>query len=212
VTSSRLAGSVPKVVSGPKSGRTFSEYAKNVGADLGMAPDEDQCEILDDIYRVKDDDPTIPACFEVAIVAPRQNIKTSTLEIAALTDLFVFREPLSIWTAHLYQTSAKTFEHMRRLIEGAPAYRDLCRWPPRTANGDQSIELLTGEAIEFYARSKRAARGFAGVAKITLDEALFLNPEDLGAILPDHCCGPRCSDSLRLVGWDGRLGGVARHP
>lgn len=190
VTSWRLAGAVPRVVTGPTEGRTFSDFAKKVGADLGMPPDEDQCEILDAIYRVEGDDPSVPACFEVAIIAPRQNIKTSTFEIAALTDLFVFRERLQIWTAHLYSTSSKTFEHMRDLIEPVDEYRELCKWPPRVANGDQSIDLLTGESIEFYARSKKAARGFPGVAKIVLDEALFLNPGDLGALLPTTAVVP----------------------
>lgn len=181
-------GGVPRVVSVPSDGVSYSSYAKQVGSDLGMPLDADQCEILDAIYQVRPDGQ--PACFEVAIVAPRQNIKTSTLEIAALTDLFVFREPLHIWTAHLFDTSQKTFKHMQSLIGSNPEYQDLCRWPPRKANGDEAIELLTGESIEFYARSKRAARGFAGVGKITLDEALFLDPDDLGAILPTTAVVP----------------------
>lgn len=173
----------PAYRSVPARGGTNGDLAIQVGRDLGLPPDDDQQDILNAIFATAPDDPTVPASYEVAVVAPRQNIKTSTLEIAALTDLFVFREPLHVWTAHLFDTSQKTFKHMSSLIENAPDYRDLCRWPPRTANGDESIELLTGESIEFYARSKRGGRGITA-RKITLDEALFLDDGDMGALMP----------------------------
>src|SRR5690349_3021384 len=131
-----------------------------------MPPDDDQRDILDAIFAEKADG--TPAAFEVAAVAPRQNLKTSTLELAALTDLFVFREPLHIWTAHLFDTAQKTFAHMERLIRSHPDYRDRVKFDH--GNDDQAITLLpTGERIEFRARSKGAGRGVTG-AKITFDE------------------------------------------
>jgi hypothetical protein len=160
---------------------TFGDLAASVGEDLGMPPDTEQRGILSAIFA--EDVPGVPAFFSVAVIAPRQNLKTSTLEIAALTDLFVFRVPLHVWTAHLEATAQKTFEHMVGLIASNEAYREQCVWPPRKANGQMRIELLTGERIEFRARSTGAGRGFTG-NKVTLDEALFLDSGIMGALLP----------------------------
>jgi hypothetical protein len=164
----------------PEYSRTYGDIAAEVGEQVGLPPDPDQRAILDAIYAVHPDDR--PVCFEVGVLAPRQNIKTSTLEVAALTDLFVFREPLHIWTAHLFKTARKSFDDMVMRIEGNRDFRRRCR-KPRTANGDESIELLTGEKIEFHARSKGGGRGLTG-NKVTLDEALFLVETDMGAVLP----------------------------
>lgn len=188
----------------PPADRTNGDIAAQVGEDLGLPPDEDQRAILDAIYAYRDEDPSKPACFEAAIVAPRQNIKTSTLEIAALTDLFVFREPLHIWTAHLFKTAQQTFKHMVTLVESNPEYRRFCR-KPRTANGDEAIALLTGEEIQFHARSKGGGRGLTA-RKVTLDEALFLQQLDMGALLPTLATIPeaqvRYSGSAGMVGSD----------
>jgi len=156
------------------------KFAVDVGTQLGLVPDEDQRDILEAIYAV--DGSGRPACFEVAIVAPRQNLKTATLEIAALTDLYVFEEPLHIWTAHKYDAAQRTYLHMRRLIEENPDYASRTKF--HDATGDQAIELLPGgQRIEFHARSKGAGRS-AAASKVTLDEALYLQPGDVGSLLP----------------------------
>lgn len=160
---------------------SYGDLAAEVGKQLGMEPDAEQRAILDAIFA--EDVPGAPAFFSVAVIAPRQNLKTSTLEIAALTDLFVFGVPLHVWTAHLFPTAKKTFEHMVGLVAGNEDFRSRCRWPPRTANGDESIELLTGEKIEFRARSGGGGRGFTG-NKVTLDEALYLDSTVMGALMP----------------------------
>lgn len=159
---------------------TFGDLAAEVGEQLGMPMDPEQRMILDAIFA--ENEPGEPACFSVAVVAPRQNLKTATLEIAALTDVFVLGEPLHAWTAHLFDTARSTFEHMCTLIESNDDFRKRCR-KPRTANGNESIELLSGERIEFHARSKGGGRGITG-DKITWDEALFLQPAETGALLP----------------------------
>lgn len=166
----------------PEHDTTLGDLAAKVGEDLGMPPDEDQRRILDAIFAYKLKPEPMPACFSTAVLAPRQNIKTSTLEIAALTDLFVLRDPLHVWTAHLFDTAQKTFLHMLQLIDGNPEYSRLCA-RPRKANGDEAIVLRTGEEIQFHARSKGAGRGFTG-GKLTYDEALFLQPADIGNSLP----------------------------
>lgn len=198
--------------------QTFGDLAAEVGDQLGMTMDAEQRMILDAIFA--ENEPGHPACFSVGIVAPRQNLKTATLEIAALTDLFVLGEPMHAWTAHLFDTARSSFEHMCQLIESNDDFRKRCR-KPRTANGNESIELLSGEKIEFHARSSRAGRGISG-DKITWDEALFLQPGDTGALLPilatrrgaqvryGSSAGFVTSHVLRRVRDRGRAGGAPR--
>jgi hypothetical protein len=197
---------------------TFGDLAADVGDQLGMVMDPEQRMILDAIFA--ENEPGEPACFSVAAVAPRQNLKTATLEIAALTDVFVLGEPLHAWTAHLFDTARATFEHMCQLIESNDDFRKRCR-KPRTANGNESIELLSGERIEFHARSKGGGRGITG-DKITWDEALFLAPAETGALLPilatrkgaqvryGSSAGFVTSDVLRRIRDRGRSGGHPR--
>lgn len=204
----------------PPHEETYGDLAADLAEQVGMVMDTEQRDILDAIYA--EDEPGVPTCFEVGVVAPRQNLKTSTLEIAALTDVFVLGEPLHVWTAHLYPTAQKTFEHMVALVGGCEDLRRRCVWPPRTAHGEQAIELLTGEKIEFRARSTGGGRGFSGVAKITFDEALFLAGLAMGALMPTlatvrgaqvrygSSAGFEFSDALRSIRNRGRKGGDPR--
>jgi hypothetical protein len=197
---------------------TFGDLAAEVGEQLGMVMDGEQRMILDAIFA--ENEPGSPACFSVGIVAPRQNLKTATLEIAALTDIFVLGEPMHAWTAHLFDTARSSFEHMCQLIESNDDFRKRCH-KPHTANGNESIELLTGERIEFHARSKGGGRGISG-DKITWDEALFLQPSETGALLPilatrkgaqvryGSSAGFVNSDVLRRIRDRGRAGGSTR--
>lgn len=195
---------------------TDGDLAAELGVKLGLSPDRNQRDILDGIFA--EDDAGLPACFEVAVVAPRQNLKTAVLQVAAMTYLFVAGEELVIWTAHLFKTTQKAFEGMVKLIGANPDYKAKCRWPPRTANGDEAIELKTGQRIEFHARSKGSGRGFTG-SKIILDEALFLREGDLGSLAPTLATMPAAqvlyassaglseSEALREIRNRGRRGG-----
>lgn len=199
----------------PKYRTTNGDLAATIGEQVGLTPDADQRAILDAMFA--ENEPGIPACFETAVVAPRQNIKTSTLQIAALTDLFLLGVELHIWTAHLFRTSRSSFEGMVGLIESNPDFRRRCR-PHRTANGAEAIELKSGERIEFHARSKGGGRGLTG-KRVTLDEGMFLSAAEMGALLPTMATMPDAqvrhassaglltSDVLRSIRNRGRKGG-----
>jgi hypothetical protein len=146
---------------------------------LGLDPDPEQVWLLETIYAEKS--PGVPVCFEVDVVAPRQNIKSSTFLIAAMFDLFVLRVPLGIWTAHEFKTARKSFEDMKRRIARNPDLASRCTI--RDSHGEERITLHTGESLEFHARSGGSGRGFT-CDRLTLDEGLFLEPADMGAILP----------------------------
>jgi hypothetical protein len=169
----------PLFRSAPPSTHTFGDLAAKVGQAVRLTPDPEQRWLLDAIYAEKA--PHVPAAFEVCVVGPRQNIKSSTLEIAALTDLFVVGIPLSVWTAHQFKTCRKSFEDMRRRIIKNPEYNSRCKF--RDSHGQEAIILDTGETIEFHARSDSSGRGFT-CDRLTLDEALFLRPGDMSALIP----------------------------
>jgi hypothetical protein len=157
------------------------------------------------------------AAFEAAVIVGRQNGKGTILEALALHWLFLEEVELVLWSAHEFKTAAEAFRRMRVLLQGAP---DL--WPLvdriTTANGDEAIELTTGQRLKFVARSKASGRGFTG-DKIILDEAYDLNEDQLAALVPTlatrpdpqivytSSAGMADSHSLRAVRDRGRAGG-----
>jgi hypothetical protein len=195
---------------------THGDVAAEVGADLGLAPDVEQRWLLDAIFAEKDD--AVPVHDEVCIVGPRQTVgKTATLQIAALTDLFVLEVELAVWTAHEAKTARKTFQDMRRRIMANPDYEARARF--ETAIGREAIVLDTGERLEFHARSGSSGRGFT-CQKLTLDEWLFGQPGDVGALAPTlvtipdaqtryaSSAGKAISGALRDLRRRGRAGDV----
>lgn len=214
-----LARSVPLFESVPEFTATNGDLAAEVGRELGYDVDADQRAVLDAMFAY-DPATDYPAFSEVAAIAPRQNLKTATGIIAAVTDLVIFRLP-HLWTSHLYRpTTVDAFTEMWDRISGSdrlrPEFDD-----PISATGKELIRLRTGERIEFLARSKKAARGTAR-PRTTLDEALFLTPAQVQAMFPTgvtkrdrqrrilSSAGLAESDYLRQVRDRGRAGSSRR--
>jgi hypothetical protein len=194
---------------------TYGDLAAKVGADLGLPPDDEQRWILDTIYGERA--PERPSCFEVAVISPRQNIKTSTLGIAALTDLFVFGVEKHVWTAHHGDTLKNTFNDFRTWIKSNPEYDEQVTF----YEGHQDMSIVhteTRNTIEFQSRTGKAGRGFTGVKRVTVDEALYLEPKHVGAIYPTMLTKPEAqvriassagllmSEQLRRIRERGRTG------
>lgn len=179
---------------------TNGDLAAKVGADLGLPPDDEQRWILDTIYG--EVAPERPSCFEFAVISPRQNIKTSTLGIAALADLFVFGVERHLWTAHHGDTLKGTFNDFRAWIKSNPEYDEQVTF----YEGHQDMSIVhkdTGNVIDFQSRTGKAGRGLTGVKRITLDEALYLEPKHVGAVYPTMLTRPgaqvRIGSSAGLV-------------
>lgn len=166
---------------------TYGDLACKVGADLGLPPDDEQRWILETLYAERE--PDIPASFEVAVISPRQNIKTSTLGIGALSDLFVFGVEKHLWTAHHGDTLKGTFGDFKSWIESNRDYADQVTY----YEGHQDMAIVhkeTGGVIDFQSRTGKAGRGLTGVKRITLDEALYLEPKHVGAVYPTMLTRP----------------------
>jgi hypothetical protein len=121
--------------------------------------------------------------------APRQNWKTHVAKAAALADLVLFDEPDSLWSAHLRDTSDRSFRELVELFENYDHLRRLLDGRPKDSDGEQVIRLRRPHAgahqpeLRFMARSERGGRGLSG-RRVTFDEALFLKPSMLSAMIP----------------------------
>ena len=166
---------------------TNGDLAAKVGADLGLVPDDEQRWLLDTIYAEKATDR--PASFEVCVIGPRQNIKTSTLGIAAIADLYVFGVEKHVWSAHLADTAKETFGDFRTWIRRNPEYDERAQF--YEGHQDLSITLRdTGASIDFGSRTGKGKRGVTGVKRVTLDEALYLEAKHTGAVYPTMLTQP----------------------
>lgn len=166
---------------------TNGDLAAKVGADLGLPPDDEQRWLLDTIYAEKA--PDRPAAFEVVVVGPRQNIKTSTLGIAAIADLFVFGVEKHVWSAHLADTAKETFGDFRTWIRRHPEYDELAQF----YEGHQDLSITrrdTGASIDFGSRTGKGKRGVTGVKRVTLDEWLYGEAKHAGAVYPTMLTQP----------------------
>lgn len=122
------------------------------------------------------------AASEFGLLVPRQNGKGSVLEARELAALYLFKERLTVHTAHLMDTSIEAFIRLLELIESTP---DLDREVAQVhrAHGKEGIQLRNGCRIRFRTRTAGGGRGFSGDLVI-LDEAMILAEAALGALFP----------------------------
>jgi hypothetical protein len=120
--------------------------------------------------------------LELAMIACRQNIKTAFFKMCALGWLFITDQNLIVWSAHEFPTATEAHRDLADLIDGCDALR---RRVKRIyyGNGDQSFEMLSGQRMEFKARTRTGGRGLSG-DKVVLDEAFALQPAHMGALFP----------------------------
>ena len=160
----------------------------------GLAPDPEQELALNVLFALSPN-PMISAVFEFGLIAARQNLKTATLQMAALGWLFVTDQRLVVWSSHEMDTTNEAFEDIYNLIDGTPALsrrldQSFGKDPGvKRGNGKEVIKLSasaecpTGQRLKFKARTHGGARGLTG-NKIVLDEAYALKRVHMGSLLP----------------------------
>jgi hypothetical protein len=123
------------------------------------------------------------AASTVADFEARQAGKNDTLNARELGGLFLFDEQLLIHTAHEFPTANEAFLRLVGVLEN---WDDLRRKVARIryANGEQGVELLSGQRLKYRARTGGSGRGFAGVDFIAYDESQNLQPEHVAASAP----------------------------
>jgi hypothetical protein len=129
------------------------------------------------------------AAAEFGCVVARQNGKGSILEARELAGLFLFGEKEIIHSAHLFDTSQKHFERVRRLIEDTPDLRSEVL-QIKAGHGQEGIYLRSGQKLIFKARSNHAGRGFSAPL-VVYDEAMAnLNSSIIEASMPTVSAQP----------------------
>lgn len=129
------------------------------------------------------------AASTVADFEPRQNGKNDTCGARELAGLILFGEQLIIHTAHEFPTANESF---LRLVAVFEAWDDLRRKVARIryANGEQGIELLSGQRLKYRARTGGSGRGFAKADLVVYDEAQHLQAEHVAASGPARLANP----------------------
>lgn len=122
------------------------------------------------------------AAFEVAVNVPRQNGKGAIIEARELWGLFIGGEDLILHSAHEFKTAKKAFRRMERLIRSCPdLHKRVKRYWQTT--GEESVELHTGQLLQYIARSGGSGRGFTGNCNM-MDEDMVLGDAAMDALMP----------------------------
>lgn len=169
-------------------GATSSAAAEVVelAASVGLVLDDWQEFTLD--QGLGETDAGLWVALEVAELVSRQNGKDGTLEALELAALYLFGTKLALHSTHRFKT---TLEHFRRLVARITNYDDLRRRVKRInyTHGEESVELLGGQRLEFMARSTSSGRGFSGELLI-LNEAQILTDASMEAVMPTLSARP----------------------
>lgn len=124
------------------------------------------------------------AASQVVVVEPRQNGKDAIAEAREVAGLYLFGEKLQTHTAHRYDTVQEHFRRVKMLcqiLSEQTGDRRLKLKKISETNGDEFVELMSGQRVLFKTRSKLSGRGFSGQV-LFLNEAMYL--ADLGSMLP----------------------------
>ncbi|UGT65317.1 hypothetical protein LTT66_18275 [Nocardia gipuzkoensis] len=199
---------------------TYGPEVADLAALAGFSPDPEQEMALDVLFAIGPDG--LPLVFEFAVIAPRQNLKTGLKKQAALGWLYITEERTVVWSAHEMGTTKEAFLDLTTLIEDCPHLRKRLAPGPSNGiyrgNGDESIELATGQRMLFRARTHRGLRGLTG-DKLILDEAFALQSVHVGSVLPTLAARPHSqvlygssagnaqAAVLRAIRERGRVGG-----
>jgi hypothetical protein len=130
------------------------------------------------------------AATRIADFGPRQGTgKNDKIAARELAGLILFGEELIIHTAHEFPTANESF---LRLVAVFEAWDDLRAKVARIryANGEQGIELLSGQRLKYRARTGGSGRGFAKADLIVYDEAQHLAQEHIAASGPAKLANP----------------------
>jgi hypothetical protein len=177
----------------------------DLARDIGRPPDAEQQLALDCLLSETRDGKW--AALTAAIVEARQNGKTAAVLLpAAIHDLWIRDCELVIWTAHLQSTADKAFADLCGLIAGS-AFLSRRVKSITSLGGSHTVKLIGGAQMDFIARSGKQGRGFAGAESITLDEALFVDSLQIGALMPTMSTG--VNPQMRLAGSAGLARSVA---
>jgi len=143
------------------------------------------------------------AATRIADFGPRQGTgKNDKIAARELAGLLLFGEQLILHTAHEFPTANESFLRLVAVFEN---WDDLRKKVARIryANGEQGIELLSGQRLKYRARTGGSGRGFAKADLVVYDEAQHLAREHVAASGPAKMANPNSQT------WYAGSGGLA---
>lgn len=163
----------------------------------GLQPDPWQRDILD-VWLARDPH-DMYVCTSCGLSVPRQNGKNAVLEMRELYGLAVVGEKI-LHTAHRVDTARKAFLRLASFFEN-PEYPELMEMVVciRRTNGQESITLNNGGAIEFSSRVNGGARG-STYDLVVFDEAQELTDDQMEAIMSTMAAAPLGNRQLIFTG------------
>lgn len=170
----------------PPAPTTAGQEVVDLAESVGLILDPPQADVLHGGLGQHEDGQWFAS--EVGVVEPRQNGKGCILEARALGGLYLFNEPLILWTAHEFKTSREGFLRVRALVDNYDHLRKRVK-AVRMAAGEEGVELLNGCRLRFIARSGGSGRGFSGDC-VFLDEAYALTDDQMAALMPTLSARP----------------------
>jgi len=170
----------PTLLVQPPSARTAGAEAAELAELCGLVLDPWQRLAVDMILAERLDGSW--ASRSSAVIVPRQNGKGDILIAVELYLLFVVELPLILHTAHEVKTALEGWIRLRDKVQNTPSlHRRVKRYI--NVNGQEGIELHTGQRLKFIARSKSSGRGFSAPCVI-FDECQDLPPAVTSASVP----------------------------
>lgn len=173
----------------PQPGLTYGPEVADLNDKAGYTPDPQQELGLDLLFAIRPDGS--PATFAFCVICARQNLKSGLFLQAVIGWTFVMDDvPEIAWSAHELKTALGAQRELLKILESPVLSKYLL--PARangvtpsliTANGQERIELTTGQKIWFQTRTRDGGRGL-GKPKLILDEAMKLKSRMMAALLP----------------------------
>ncbi|HET8684790.1 MAG TPA: hypothetical protein VFM54_23395 [Micromonosporaceae bacterium] len=178
-----LGSQVPRVLVVPEYVRTYGDEVNDFMSQVGRPMDGWQSSYNTVAFAVQAGG--LWAAFELLLFLARQNGKGVSAEALKLAGLFLFREPLIIYSAHQLKTTLKAFKRLLQIVEGSDW---LTRRVKKVNRGPLTygVELTAaagGGELEYVARSSGSGRGYTGSSNI-FDEALLLTIAQYQAMTP----------------------------
>jgi hypothetical protein len=162
---------------------TYGHQVNDFMSQIGRPGYPWQQQIVLDAFGVRADG--LWSNFELLVLLARQNGKGWVTEAIELGSLFLFREPMIMHSAHLFNTARLAFRRIVDIIDGSDWLTKRVKSVSRS-RGDEGIELTRaagGGQLLFVARTVSAGRGFTG-SKNVFDEAWKLSVAEYAAQTP----------------------------
>jgi hypothetical protein len=226
----KYGSQLPTYFTVPRYVATYGPAVAELCASIDFEPDAEQLMFLDIVFAVEDVETQMPAVTLLDLIAPRQNVKSSTFEMCSLGWLYLdqVRVRRVVWSAHEEDTARGAMKEMRDHIEDSW----LMDLQPKDrsqgfVSGNNATRIVTAKRdgfvswVDFRTRTKGGGRG-GRADKLIVDEAFAAMPAHMAALSyvlstakkPQRLRGSSAarpeSDLLRQWVADGREGRVPK--